>query len=271
MAPSQKPTSIPTLVPTPALTQKPTATPPTQKPSNKPTIPPTKNPTNTSGNTASYDSQFGAPKCSSVGSVCDTGTLVNGRAGLSGGQEPNGSNTIDTCNDGSSGSYHSDESIDRVVVKTADGSDFKAGSLVTIDATVYAYDDGSSDYADFYYTSDVNNPVWSHIGTKQPTGGGIQILSSQYVVPSGGSVTQAVRVVFKYVDSNSATVACPGGAYDDVDDVVFTLSMGGVVSGHDHINVAWMKRSIHLIHLHRKNLFLRIAANMPLIADEDPN
>lgn len=176
-----------------------------------------------------------APKCSTVGSVCDTASLLNGRGTMAGGQEPNRPNTIDGCEDGSDGNYQDDESIDRIVVRTVDGGDFNGGALVSVDATIHAWGDGSDDYADFYYTTDVANPNWVKINmdSLKPQMGGVQTLSAKYFLPHGFG-TQAVRVVFKYSSTSSAASPCPGGSWTDVDDVVFSVSMNGVVSEPDH-------------------------------------
>ncbi|HKS75164.1 MAG TPA: hypothetical protein VJQ82_18290, partial [Terriglobales bacterium] len=73
--------------------------------------------------TAVYDSTLKAPKCASVTSGCDSGpSLLLGRDTLSGGAEPNQPNTINSsCADGTSGTFHSDESNDRLVIATTDG------------------------------------------------------------------------------------------------------------------------------------------------------
>src|SRR6266852_1572286 len=70
--------------------------------------------------TATYSSTFKAPSCGSVGSGCDSGpSLLLGRDTLAGGSEPNQPNTINnSCADGTSVTFHSDESNDRLVVQT---------------------------------------------------------------------------------------------------------------------------------------------------------
>ena len=145
---------------------------------------------------------------------------------MSNGNEPNRPNTADACNDGNSGSYHSDESIDRVTVRSVDGSDFKAGTVVSIDAQVFAWSTGSQDYAHFYYSTSATSLSWKFLGTKKPSSGGAQTISMQHTLPSG-SFLQAVRVVFVYNTSGGAQNSCPGGSYDDVDDLVFAVT-GGV-------------------------------------------
>src|SRR5581483_7101029 len=92
------------------------------------------------GQIAAYDSTLKAPKCGVLGNSCDTGTtLILGRDTMSGGAEPHQPNTINsTCAGGTSGTFHSDESGDRVVVTTTDGSNFAPGKTVNITATVWA-------------------------------------------------------------------------------------------------------------------------------------
>src|SRR5271157_257219 len=100
--------------------------------------------------TAVYNSTLKAPECATVGSSCDSGpTLLLGKDNMSGGAEPNQPNTINnSCADGTSGTFHSDESNDRLVVATTDGSPLTHGKTVKITATVWAYSTGSSDALD---------------------------------------------------------------------------------------------------------------------------
>jgi len=171
--------------------------------------------------TASYDSTLKAPKCSSVGYSCDSGaSLVLGRASL--GPEPNQPNTINnSCADGTSGSFHSDESNDRVRVYTNDGTDFAAGKQVTVEATVWAYSSYTSDHLDLYYAADATSPSWTLIGTLTPTGAGTQVLSGSYTLPAGA--LQAVRAAFRY---NGSAGSCVSGSYNDRDDLVFAVGGG---------------------------------------------
>jgi hypothetical protein len=170
---------------------------------------------------AVYDAGLGAPKCAIAGSPCDSNTLLDSRDSLSPG-EPNQPNTLDVCADGTSGSYHSDESNDRIVVSTLDGGNFTEGDTVEIAATVYAWSSGTSDTLDLYYAADANSPAWNFIGSIVPPGGGTQVLTAQYVLPAGGM--QAVRANFRYQGSASP---CSAGSYDDHDDLVFTVEPGG--------------------------------------------
>jgi len=169
---------------------------------------------------AAYDAGLGAPKCALPGSSCSSTTLLDGRASL--GPEVNQPNTVDSCTDGTSGTYHTDESNDRIVVTSLDGFDFVEGATVRIDATVYAWSTGSSDHLDLYYAADAMSPSWTYITTLNPAAGGTQTLSATYTLPAGGM--QAVRANFRY---NGAASSCSGGAYDDADDLVFAVNSGG--------------------------------------------
>ncbi len=167
---------------------------------------------------AVFDATLQAPACLTPGSSCDSTTLVNSRDSLTP-SEPNQPNTIaDSCADGESGSYHSDESNDRIVVSTLDGSDFSAGATVQVDATVWAWDTGAADTLDLFYTADANNPSWTLITSIVPPGGGEQTLSAQYTLPDGD--LQAVRAQFRYLGDSDP---CTSGGWTERDDLVFAV------------------------------------------------
>ena len=182
-----------------------------------------KDPNSNGPQTAVYDGALGAPVCNIAGSSCDSGSLLDGRANL--GPEVNQPNTLDGCTDGTSGSYHSDESNDRIVVTNLSGSDLAAGATVEVAATVWAWSTGSSDTLDLYYAADANSPSWVLIGSLVPPGGGAQTITAQYTLPSGS--LQAVRANFRYQGSQGS---CTTGSYDDADDLVFAVGGGGPVN-----------------------------------------
>jgi len=143
------------------------------------------------------------------------------------GNEVNRPNTLDSCVDGNAGTYLSDESLEKIIVRSGEvdgsgsGVDMIEGGRATIVATVHPWSTGGSDYADFYYASDSSNPVWKYIGTKRPSGGGLQQLKISYSLPTGKN--QAVRVNFRYKGSQGTNGACSAGNYDDNDDLAFTV------------------------------------------------
>jgi subtilisin family serine protease len=167
---------------------------------------------------AAYDPVLRVPRCATAGTSCDSGTLLVGRAAL--GPEPNTPNTVAaSCADGTAGSYHVDESNDRIRISTVDGTPLAAGKNVRIDVTVWAYAGApTSDKLDLYYAANANAPVWTFITTLTPTAGGTQSFSAAYFLPSGS--VQAVRARFRY---GGTAAPCGSGSYTDHDDLVFAV------------------------------------------------
>jgi hypothetical protein len=191
--------------------------------------------------TAVFDPVLQAPRCGTVGSSCDSGTaLLLGRDGR--GPEPNQPNTInDSCADGTSGTFHVDESNDRIMISTTDGSNFAAGKTVRIDATVWAWTTPSADRLDLYRAANAASPTWTFVATLTPTVAGAQTLSATYTLPAGG--LQAVRARFRY--QGSAT-PCGTGSYNDHDDVVFAVEGGSsnvVFSDNFETELGWTRNA----------------------------
>lgn len=174
---------------------------------------------NTTGGalTAVYDATAKAPKCASVGTSCDSGTLLNGRGTR--GPESNAPNTVaSSCADGNSGTYHVDESNDRIKVVSVSGAPFAAGQQVRVEASVWAYSTFSADKLDLYYTANAASPTWTFLATLAPTAAGAQTLSATYTLPAG--TLQAVRARFRY---QGTATACATGSYIDHDDLIFAV------------------------------------------------
>ena len=131
--------------------------------------------------------------------------------------------SIDGCADGNGGSFHSDESLDKIVVKAVNYNGFylEYGGTARVVATAYVYST-SSNNAEFFYAADATNPSWVYIGSVKPVATGLQDLTLDYQLPSG-SQTQAVRVQFRYDGGSSTTNPCVVGNYNDRDDVVFKV------------------------------------------------
>jgi kumamolisin len=180
---------------------------------------------------ATYNSTYTAPACLTAGLSCDSGpTLLLGNGAMSGGAEPNQPNTLkaSSCADGSSGTFHSDESNDRLVVTSSSGN-ITAGTPVTVTASVWAYSK-TQDYLDLYYTASVTSPSWVLIKSNilPTTAGAENTLSSSFTPPTSG--TYAVRAQFRYATSLVASPsACQANSgYDDHDDLVFAVGAGSV-------------------------------------------
>ena len=171
---------------------------------------------------AAYDSTLMVPRCAAPATFCDTGAnLIKGRDNISGGPESNAPNTLNAgCADGSSGSFHFDESLDRLAVSTTDGSLLAAGKTVKIDATVWNY--SSADSLDLYFAPNANSPVWTTIATDVKAAGGSQtqqVISTTFVLPA--ATLPVIRANWRYSGSAGS---CTTGSFDDRDDLVFALS-----------------------------------------------
>ena len=141
---------------------------------------------------------------------------------MKGGAEPHHPNTIDNdCEDGSSGTFHVDESIDRLLVTAASGN-LTHGASATITVTVWAGRIYTSDYLDLFYAINPAQPKWVLIKTLRPTKTGAQTLSATYTIPKQGGAQAAVRAQFRYLGS-AAFSACVIGGYNDRDDLVFAV------------------------------------------------
>lgn len=184
--------------------------------------PSTPQPTPTPGPVAAYDAALRAPACASIGSSCTTGDgLIKAKFGMSGQSEPNSSNTIDDCSDGTSGQYGIDESIEKLTVTNLSGGNIVVGDTVKVEALVQPWVDvPSADTADFYFAEDASNPLWFLIGSVAAGGTGETVtLSVEYTIPEG-AFQQAVRVNFRYQGDASP---CSSGSYDERDDLVFAV------------------------------------------------
>lgn len=193
--------------------------PPTPPPTSNPTTAPTTSaPTPPIGPTVQASFDGTSPRCSGIGGACSSGALLNSR-GTMGTSEPNNFNTIDGCTDGSTGTYHSDESNDAIEVSVVGGGLLQVGKYAVVKATVWAWSTFTSDTADFYVTEGDSDPTWVFIGSVKPSGGGAQILESKPFALT--STTQTVRVSYRYQGSANP---CSTGNYDDADDLVFAVA-----------------------------------------------
>lgn len=177
---------------------------------------------------AVYDPTHGAPRCLNPSTSCDTGKLLVGVGNDGGGRERN-SNTIDDCSDASDGIYEQDESVDRIVVRSKDGSLLKSGSEAIIEAIVRTATDTSDrqpsrgvEVAHFYYATNLSSTVdWTYIDTRYAfPNSGSQMFTCVYTLPEGE--VQAVRVNYGYNEYIEGPCASIGG-FTDVDDVLFAV------------------------------------------------
>jgi hypothetical protein len=173
---------------------------------------------------ARYDTALKVPRCDGVAALCDSRTLVRGRArpsGYSGYTERNTPNTLDGCPDGMYGTDEYDETIERIRVFREDGTPMATGKRVRVEVDVYAGRYSYSvDKLDLYYTANATgSPVWTYLTTVKPTASGVQTLSAEYVLPTGG--LQAVRAVFG--EYSTLEPCAQGWPVTERDDLVFPV------------------------------------------------
>jgi len=138
------------------------------------------------------------------------------------GPEANSPNTLGAaCADGTSGTFHSDESIDAVRVRSTTGAALASGGAAQIEVDVWAYGGYSYDALDVFVTTTPASPVWSLVATKVPTRALAQTLTVPLTLPVSSSSRYAVRAQFRYVGS---ATPCASGPYNDRDDLVFALA-----------------------------------------------
>jgi large repetitive protein len=173
---------------------------------------------------ARWENGLKVPRCAAAADKCFSGALVNGRGPL--GPEPNAPNTLGgACADGGQGSFHVDESIDAITVRSEAGT-LTAGGAARVEVKVWAGQAAQMDHLDLYATGDATAPapVWVRIATLQPAHAGAQVLWTTYTLPSGAgsSGTHAVRAQLRY--AGDAAIVCGGGTFDDRDDLVFAVT-----------------------------------------------
>ncbi len=172
--------------------------------------------------TATYVAANAAPTCATNGCGCDTGTaLVNSR-GTMAPAEPNQPNAIGACADGTSGTYHVDESVDRVKVETTDATALAVGKQVKVSTTVWCYN--NTDVLDLYYSATAASPTWTSVATVAcPVSGAAHTFVNNFTI-GGANGLQAIRAAFRF---GGAAGTCVAGSYNDRDDLVFQVGSGG--------------------------------------------
>ena len=165
--------------------------------------------------TADYlEGVYEAPICELVGKSCNSGPYLNGKGSNI---EPNPPNTIDGCADGVSGSFHSDESIDKITVRSFDGNALKQGGLANIEVDIYAY--SSANRLDFYHKANINAD-WDYLGSMSaPSRGEHKLVRSGFRLSN--DPLQVVRVRIRY---NGSINSCNNGRWDEADDLMFAVS-----------------------------------------------
>jgi len=155
-----------------------------------------------------YDAVFATPLCNDIGSGCDSGTLLAGRAGT----EAHSPNTLfNSCPDGSALTTGL-AVIASIRVATIDGTVLAPGKTVRIDVAGLG---STADALRVYLAADATNPVWTLVGSTS----GIS-LSVQATLGAGR--VQAIRVNDVF-GAPFGPGPCGTGTDADNDDLVFRV------------------------------------------------
>jgi subtilisin family serine protease len=175
---------------------------------------------------AVFDPGLQAPRCNTVGNLCDSFALLNGRGPL--GPEPNTPNTInDSCADTTNGTYHVDESVDRIRVVSADGANFATNGTVRVEVGVWGFSTTSNTVL-LYHAADAMNPQWTYLGFKNVFAAGYEVYSWNLVLPQGSN--QVVRAMV--IRAGITAGPCHTAQYRDADDLVFAVNSVAPVCGN---------------------------------------
>ncbi len=182
---------------------------------------------------AQYDPGYMAPKCPAGARECSTCDLVMSRDNIAGKAEPNQPNTLGgSCPDETDGTYLTDETVERVEIKSLDPSGtFQPESQAEVLAVVYCWPGGYySDNIKIIYTENADLPSWQTVLTSACPGPGWQTFKKAFTL--GKKVgNHAVRVIFKLgsfptAETCGTSDGTPGGAgYADNDDLVFLVGV----------------------------------------------
>jgi hypothetical protein len=180
---------------------------------------------------ATYDSTLRVPACGAA-CGCDTGPdALKGRGTVTNGNETNRPNTVGgTCVDGNSGVYMLDESVEQISMTTVDQGPLAPGKQVSVNVRVWCY--AASDKLDLYYSSNPTaaTPTWTAVATgiACPSTRGFHTFNRTFTLNATATGQQAIRANLRF---SLNSVACPGGSFDDKDDMVFTVTAPVIAKG----------------------------------------
>ncbi len=172
---------------------------------------------------AVYDPNIGAPICNANTSMCvANSSLLMSRNNIDNTPEPNFPNTIDDCEDGTSGIYMDDESVENITITNTEDNYFTEGDTVNVSAWVYCW--GTATHLGVVYTSDLSEPSWENKQALSCPGTGFREINFDSFELSNSTGYHAVRV-YAYFETGSVTPqTCAPGSYADNDDVAFYVN-----------------------------------------------
>jgi subtilisin family serine protease len=175
---------------------------------------------------AVFDTALQAPRCSTVGNLCDSFALLNGRGSL--GPEPNAPNTLnDSCADTTQGTFHVEESVDRIRVVSANGTNFATNGTVRIEVSVWSFGPGSNTVL-LYHAANATSPQWTYLGFRNVFSGDHGVYSWNLVLPQGSN--QVVRAMI--IRAGISAGPCHNAQVRDADDLVFAVTSVAPVCGN---------------------------------------
>ena len=168
---------------------------------------------------AVFDAALAVPKCQGTVALCDTGGLVEGRADMLDGAEPHQPNTLlGQCADGTLGTFHSDESIDRLVLSPVAAAQLAPGGTASLDVTVWCFDP-AIDGLQVFVADDARAPVWRLVSTLTATASGAQTLTVPVTIPA------TTKPVFRaqWGTEGAQAGVCGTGFFTDQDDLLLAF------------------------------------------------
>jgi hypothetical protein len=172
---------------------------------------------------AAFDASVAHPACAHASTSCTSGVGLKGRGQLRGGVEPNAPNRGggSGCVDGNLGTYAVDESIESITVRSADSGPLRSAGNAVVDVSVMSWST-TVDRLDLYYREEQSAP-WRLIASRAPPATGFTTMSFPMQILYGGPV-QTVRALFRYNPGSISSCPADMGAYDDIDDLNFTIA-----------------------------------------------
>ncbi|MBN1170141.1 right-handed parallel beta-helix repeat-containing protein, partial [Candidatus Micrarchaeota archaeon] len=174
-----------------------------------------------------YHSLLGAPRCLSFHSPCiaDSSLLMSRDALAT--PEPNAPNTIDSCLDGSGGTYGSSSTVENITITGITDSTFSPGD--TIDANISVRCFNSSERVNIAYTNSTSSIWWKVKFSQLCPGAGWYSFNATFALDNVPG-EHAVRAIIGPNTSIAPGTYCGAGTFVDNDDVSFFVADSSCIS-----------------------------------------
>jgi hypothetical protein len=195
---------------------------------------------------AVYDPVWRVPRCDGGTNNCSTCDLVVSRDSLPSRPEQNTPNAwySSSCVDGSGGDWYSSRSIEKITLTTTESS-FSPGYPISV--TVRVFCSSTADYVHLYVSAGTLPISWSQAGISPspplqacpPSAlNRVTDITFTFTPPSGSDNWYVIRAVV----TGPTPSTCPGGSYDELDDVA--VRVGGVPPTPSGFNVTFVSPDI---------------------------